>query len=171
MKLIAAVDEHWGIGKNGDLLLRISQDMKRFRMLTTGNVIVMGRKTLESFPNKKPLPNRINIVLSHNTSYQPENCIVINNLPALFQALAHYHNKDIFVIGGGRIYNLLLPYCTEALITKIQHVFPADTYLENLDVNSQWELIASEGESTEKDIAFQYLIYKNTQVSSINGNQ
>ena len=83
MDIIVAVDADWGIGKDGDLLQRISADMKYFREKTTGNVLVMGRKTLESFPNKKPLPNRVNIVLTKNKDYQAEGVVLCHDLAEL----------------------------------------------------------------------------------------
>ena len=104
MDIIVAVDADWGIGKDGDLLQRISADMKYFREKTTGNVLVMGRKTLESFPNKKPLPNRVNIVLTKNKDYQAEGVVLCHDLAELPAVLENYAGKQVFVAGGGTAY-------------------------------------------------------------------
>ena len=109
MDIIVAVDADWGIGKDGDLLQRISADMKYFREKTTENVLVMGRKTLESFPNKKPLPNRVNIVLTKNKDYQAEGVVLCHDLAELPAVLENYAGKQVFVAGGGTVYAQLLP--------------------------------------------------------------
>ena len=119
MDLIVAVDAKWGIGKDGDLLHPISADLKYFRQKTTGNVLVMGRKTLESFPNKKPLPNRVNIVLTNNKNYEAEGVVLCHGIDELPAVLKDYTDKQIFVAGGGTIYEQLLPQCETAYVTKI----------------------------------------------------
>ena len=98
MKLIAAADKNWAIGKDGELLVRISEDMKNFSAMTTGNVIVMGRKTLESFPGGKPLPNRVNIVLTHKKDYNGKGAIVVHSEEELWEELSKYDTESIFVI-------------------------------------------------------------------------
>ena len=118
MNLIVAVDENWGIGKDNELLCRISADMKNFRAVTMGHVLVLGRKTLESFPGKKPLPKRTHIVLTANKAYEAEGVILCHSLEELPAVLADYEDDDIFVIGGGSIYEQLLPQCKKAYITK-----------------------------------------------------
>ena len=159
MDLIVAVDEKWGIGKDGDLLQRISADMKYFRQKTTGNVLVMGRKTLESFPNKKPLPNRVNIVLTTNKNYEAEGVVFCHDMADLPEVLAPYQDKQIFVAGGGTIYEQLLPQCEKAYVTKICNTYPADTVFPNLDENPEWEL-AEKGEMQEENgIRFSFDIY------------
>lgn len=139
MDIIVAVDADWGIGKDGDLLQRISADMKYFREKTTGNVLVMGRKTLESFPNKKPLPNRVNIVLTKNKDYQAEDVVLCHDLAELPSVLENYAGKQVFVAGGGTVYAQLLPQCERAYVTKIYQTYPADTAFPNLDENPDWE--------------------------------
>ena len=111
MNLIAAVDKNWAIGKDNKLLVSIPIDMKFFRETTTGKVVVMGRKTLESFPNGLPLKNRTNIVLTHNANYDGKGAIVVNTMEALLEELKKYNSEDIYVIGGEQIYKALLPYC------------------------------------------------------------
>lgn len=160
MDIIVAVDEKWGIGKDGDLLQRISADMKYFRTKTTGNVLVMGRKTLESFPNKKPLSNRVNIVLTTNKNYEAEGVVLCHDLAELPEILKEYGEKQIFVAGGGTIYEQLLPQCEKAYVTKIYHTYPADTVFPNLDENPAWEL-AEKGEIQEENgIKFSFDVYK-----------
>lgn len=159
MDLIVAVDEKWGIGKDGDLLQRISADMKYFRTKTTGNVLVMGRKTLESFPNKKPLPNRVNIVLTTNKNYEAEGVVFCHDMADLPEVLKPYEDKQIFVAGGGTIYEQLLPQCEKAYVTKIYNTYPADTVFPNLDEHPDWEL-AEKGEVQEENgVQFSFDVY------------
>lgn len=130
--LIAAVDRNWGIGKDNKLLKRIPEDLKRFSQLTRGNIIIVGRKTLESFKDKKPLPDRINVVMTRDRDYTCEGAVVVHDL----EELSNYIDCSAaraYVAGGGSIYDLLLPYCSTALITKIDGEFDADTHLVNLD--------------------------------------
>ena len=159
MRLIVAVDENWGIGKNNDLLCRISADMQYFRKMTTGHTLVLGRKTLESFPNKKPLPNRNHIVLTKNIDYQAEGVTLCNSIEQLQQLLQSYHTNDIFVIGGGSIYTQLLPYCDTAYVTHIQKSFDADTHFPNLDEHPDWVLTQKGVTQQENNIAFSFDIY------------
>lgn len=160
MDIIVAVDEKWGIGKDGNLLQRISTDMKRFRAMTTGNVLVMGRKTLESFPNQKPLPNRVNIVLTANRAYEAEGVVLCHDLAELPQILKEYEGKQVFVAGGGSVYAQLLPQCEKAYVTKIYHTYPADTTFPNLEENPDWELTEKGEVQEEKGIKFSFDIYR-----------
>lgn len=160
MNLIVAVDEQWGIGKDGDLLRRISTDMKHFRAITSGNVLVLGRKTLESFPNKKPLPNRDHVVLTNNLEYQAEGITLCHNIDELPRMLEAFEDKEVFVAGGGSIYEQLLPLCEKAYITKIYDSFPADTYFPNLDELPEWEIV-DEGEVLEDNgVKFSFVLYQ-----------
>ncbi len=133
MKLIVAVDSNWGIGKNNDLLCHLPEDMKNFRKITTGNKVVMGRKTLESFPNGKPLKNRTNIVLSTNEIN--EDIILCHSIDEVLEKC----DENTFVIGGGSIYKQFLPYCNIAYITKIHKDFDADTFFPVID-DTDWKL-------------------------------
>ena len=160
MDLIVAVDEKWGIGKDGDLLHPISADLKYFRQKTTGNVLVMGRKTLESFPNKKPLPNRVNVVLTTNKNYEADGVVFCYDLTDLPEVLKPYEDKQIFVSGGGTIYEQLLPQCETAYVTKIYASYEADTVFPNLDEDPEWEL-AEKGEMQEENgVQFSFDIYR-----------
>ena len=141
MKLIAAIDNHWNIGKDGGLLVHIPQDMKFFREKTMGKVVVMGRKTLESFPGKKPLKGRTNIVLTTDPEYKGTGeLIIVHSLEELSGVLSGYEDDAVFVIGGGSIYRQLLPYCNTAYITKVDVCCEADTSIPDLDEDPDWIL-------------------------------
>ena len=140
MNVIVAADKNWGIGKDNKLLVSIPSDMKFFRTQTTGKVVVMGRKTLESFPNGMPLKNRTNIVLTRNPDYEVKGGVVVHSVEELLEVLKPYEEEDIYVIGGDSIYRLLLPYCRTAHVTKIDFAFEADTYFPNLDEDGSWEI-------------------------------
>ena len=160
MNLIVAVDKNWAIGCNNELLVSIPADMKFFRETTTGHVVVMGRKTLESFPNKSPLKNRTNIVLTSNPNYKVEGAIVVHTLADLLEELKKYNSEDIYVIGGDSIYRQLLPYCDLAHVTKIDHAYQADAFFPNLDELPQWQIIDDSEEQTYFDLEYQFLLYQ-----------
>ena len=160
MNLIAAVDKNWAIGLNNKLLVSIPADMKFFRETTTGKVVVMGRKTLESFPNGLPLKNRTNIVLTSDKSYQVKDAIIVNTMEELKEELKKYPSEDIYVIGGESIYRQLLHYCDTAHITKIDHEYQADTYFPNLDKDPEWEITADSDELTYFDIPYTFVKYE-----------
>lgn len=140
MNAIVAADMHKGIGKNGDLLIHIKADMKRFRELTENRVVIMGRKTLESLPNGKPLKNRTNVVLTRNLDYHPEGCIVVHSIDEIKNGiLKNFNSKDIFVIGGGEIYKQLLSLCDTVYMTYLDRIFDADTFFPELP-GEEWSL-------------------------------
>lgn len=149
MKLIVAVDKNWGIGKNNDLLCHLPDDMKNFRKITMGHKIVMGRKTLESFPEGKPLKNRTNIVLSSNEI--KEDVITCHSIEEVLQIC----DNDTFVIGGGSIYKQFLPYCKEAYITRIHKDFNADTFFPKID-DTKWILTEKSQIMTQNNIDFHF---------------
>lgn len=160
MNLIAAVDKNWAIGKENKLLVSIPADMKFFRETTTGKVVVMGRKTLESFPNGLPLKNRINIVLTSNQDYHVKDAIIVHSLEKLKQELTKYNSEDIYVIGGESVYRALLDECDTAHITKIDYAYEADAYFPNLDEKSEWKITADSEEQTYFDLEFHFLKYE-----------
>ncbi len=160
MNLIVAVDKNWGIGKNNKLLTSIPADMKFFVSKTTGNVVVMGRKTLESFPNKKPLKNRVNIVLTRNPDYQVEGAIVVRNDEELQAELAKYDSEKIFVIGGESIYKKMLNMCDVAYVTKMDYAYDADAHFPNLDEMDNWELAEVGEEETYFDLEYAFCTYR-----------
>ena len=160
MNLIAAVDKNWAIGKNNQLLVRIPMDQKFFRETTTGKVVVMGRKTLESFPNGLPLKNRTNIVLTRNPKYQVKDAIVVHSMEALREELKKYNSEDIYIIGGEQIYKALVDECDVAHITKIEYEYDADAYFPNLDEKPEWKVVADSEEQTYFDLEFYFYKYE-----------
>ncbi|MCF0129532.1 MAG: dihydrofolate reductase [Pseudobutyrivibrio sp.] len=159
MHLIAAVDKNWAIGKKGKLLVSIPDDMKFFRETTKGHVVVMGRKTLESFPNGLPLKNRTNIVLTNDKAYDAHGAIVVHSEKELKQELTKYDSDDIYVIGGGTVYSMLLDDCNEAHITYIDYAYDADTYFPNLEKKDDWVLAEESEEQTYYDLEFYFRRY------------
>ena len=162
MNLIAAVDKNWAIGRNNKLLVSIPDDMKFFRETTTGKVVVMGRKTLESFPGKKPLKNRVNIVLTGDRSYQADGAVIVHDMEELHEELKKYPSEDIYVIGGAEIYEAFLPYCDTAHITWIDYEYMADTWLPDLDKDPDWEVTADSDEQTYFDLCYEFRRYERT---------
>ncbi|MBR4027844.1 MAG: dihydrofolate reductase [Lachnospiraceae bacterium] len=160
MNLIAAVDRNWGIGKNNQLLVRIPMDQKFFRETTTGKVVVMGRKTLESFPNGLPLKNRTNIVLTRNKNFTVKDAIVVYSLEELHEELKKYKSEDIYIIGGEQIYKQLVDECDVAHITKIEYEYDADAYFPNLDEKPEWKITADSEEQTYFDLEFFFYKYE-----------
>ena len=156
MNLIAAVDQNWAIGKNGDQLCYIPADLKRFQALTTGHAVILGRKTLATFPGGRPLKNRRNLVLSRNPDFAPEGAEVFRDLDSLLAAAP----ADAFVIGGESVYRALLAHCDRAYITKIHRAWPADAYFPDLAAGPAWA-VTQEGEALEQDgLTFRYVTYE-----------
>lgn len=160
MNLIVAVDKNWAIGNKNKLLVSIPNDMKNFRKTTTGNVIIMGRKTLESFPQSQPLANRVNIVLTANPNYKVNGATIVHSLDALMEELKQYTEQEIYVIGGESIYRQLLPYCKKAIVTKIDEAYEADTYFPNLDDMEEWQIVEESEEQTYFDICYTFVTYE-----------
>lgn len=159
MKLIVAVDKNWAIGKNNKLMWSIPADMKFFRETTQGNVIIMGRKTLESFPQGQPLKNRVNIVITKNKDYKAKGAIVVHSVEEAVRE-AKKQEGDIFVIGGESIYCAMLSYCDTAYITKIDHAYDADTYFPNLDADKEWRMTKISEEQTCFNLEYYFTVYE-----------
>ena len=138
MNLIVAVDKNWAIGNGNKLLVSIPQDMKFFRETTKGKVVAMGRKTLESFPG----------------------AVIVHTIEQMLAELKKYASEDIFVIGGESIYRQLLPYCSKAYVTRIDHAYDADTHFPDLDVDPQWEMTKISDEQTYFDLEYVFTIYE-----------
>ena len=160
MNLIAAVDQNWAIGNKNQLLVKIPADQKFFRETTTGKVVVMGRKTLESFPNGLPLKNRTNIVLTRDKKYEVKDAIVLHSLEDLREELKKYPSEDIYVIGGETIYRQLLDDCDVAHITKVEFAYDADAYFPNLDELPEWKITADSEEQTYFDLEYYFYKYE-----------
>lgn len=159
MKAIVAVDSNWAIGKDNSLLTHLPGDLKYFKEMTLGKVIVIGRQTLESFPGGKPLPGRTNIVLTTNEDY-PALCEICCSEEELFKCLEGYNPEDIFIAGGEQVYKRFISYCDRAYVTKIKGVFPADRYFPNLDKDCQWEKIYESEPHREKGLEYSFTEYK-----------
>lgn len=157
--MIAAVAENNALGKNNELIWHLPNDFKRFKAVTSGHHIIMGRKTFESFP--KPLPNRTHIIITRQKEYQPEGCLVVDSIEKALEICPK--NEDSYIIGGGEIYNLGLPYADKIDITRVHCDFEADAYFPKINPE-EWELIASEfNKKDEKhlyDYTFQTLVRK-----------
>ena len=160
MNMIVAVDRNWGIGQNNKLLVSIPADMKFFREMTTGKVVVMGRRTLESFPNGLPLANRTNVILTRNQDYNVKNGCVCHTVEETLEELKKYRDQDIFVIGGESVYRQFLPYCNAVHVTKIDHAYQADAFFPNLDEMEEWEITADSEEQTYFDLEYTFLKYE-----------
>lgn len=159
---IVAVDNNWGIGFNGDLLEHIPEDLEYFKQLTTGNIIIMGRKTWESLP-KKPLPKRRNLVITNNTdNYNNTNEVNFFTLSQIKVSLQKDKDKNLnfFVIGGGQIYKELLPICDRVYVTKIfkDHA-NVDTYFPNIELMDNWNCIEQSEIKQYNDISYQFKTY------------
>ena len=163
MNLIVAVDKNWAIGKDNKLLVSIPQDMKFFRETTIGKVVVMGRKTLESFPGGQPLKQRTNIVLTRDKKFTAKDAIIVHDVDELLEELKKYNSEDIYVIGGESIYRQLLPYCDLAHVTKINHAYEADTYFPNLDEKEEWVVTGVSDEQTYFNLEFEFVRYERMQ--------
>ena len=160
MNLIVAVDKNWGIGSNNKLLVSIPSDMKFFRQQTMGKVVVLGRKTLETFPNGLPLQKRTNIILTRDRSFSVKGATVVHDIPELLEELKKYDDDQIYIIGGGTVYEQMLPYCNVAHVTKIEYGFEADTYFPNLDAMDEWEITGESEEQTYFDLEFSFVKYE-----------
>ena len=160
MKAILSADRNWGIGYQNRLLVSIPSDMKFFRQTTTGKVVVMGRKTLESFPNGLPLKNRTNIVLTGNRDYRVKDTVIVHTQEELMKELEKYDPDDVFVIGGESVYRMMLPHCDTVYVTKIDRAFQADTFFPDLDQMEEWELAEEGEEQTCFDLEFCFTTYR-----------
>lgn len=159
MRLIVAVDKNWAIGKDNKLMWSIPADMKFFRETTKGNIIIMGRKTLESFPQGQPLKNRVNIVITRNPDYKVKGAVVVHSVKEAIEEAAK-HEGEPYVIGGESIYRAMLEYCDAALVTKIDHAFDADTYFPDLDADEGWEMTKISEEQTCFNLEYYFTVYE-----------
>jgi dihydrofolate reductase len=162
MKAIVAVDKNWGIGKNNDLLFSIPEDMKFFRQTTKDKIVVMGSNTLRSFPNGNPLKNRVNIVLS--SKLVRDDCIIVDSVEKLLQEIKKYPLDDVYSIGGAMLYKTLLPYCTEALVTKVDADGSATAFFDNLDTLKEWTLQKESDIINSNGLNIKFTTYKNSRV-------
>lgn len=166
MKAIVAVDMNWGIGKDNKLLMSIPDDLQNFKRLTVENIVVMGRKTFESLPGKKALPDRVNIVLSGDPTFDPDNVIVCRGLDHALDMVTYFEqmeSRDTYIIGGSSIYNLFLPYCHSAIVTHISHTFEHDTVFPNLSVNKNWFSCYDEAPKIYDKVSYYVEVFANKE--------
>lgn len=156
MQLIVAVDQNWAIGHQGDQLFYIPADLKRFKELTTGHPVILGRKTLATFPGGRPLKGRVNLILSRNPDFAPEGATVCPDLDTLLAAAP----EDSFVIGGESVYRALLPHCSVAHVTKVDASFEADTWFPNLDKDPHWHITDISQDMEHEGLVFRYVTYR-----------
>lgn len=160
MNMIVAVDSNWAIGNKNQLLVSIPADHKMFRNETIGKVVVLGRKTLETFPGGKPLAGRTNIILSTKADYQVPDAIVVHSIDELLEELKKYETEMVYIIGGETVYRQMLPYSDTVHVTKIDHAYEADAFFPNLDADDEWEITADSDEQTYFDITYSFLKYQ-----------
>ena len=159
MRMIAVQERRGGIGRDGGLLLSLPSDMKYFRSTTMGKTVVMGRKTLESFPGGKPLPKRRNIVLSR-TLDSGEGFEVCRSPEQLMEMLSEEEKKEAFVIGGGEVYKLLLPLTEEAYITEIEAELEADTFIPVFRELKEWTCARRSSAIEENGVTYTFAVYR-----------
>lgn len=160
MNLIAAVDSKWGIGNKRQLLVQIPADQKLFRQETTGKVIVLGHRTLETFPQGMPLAGRTNIILSRDPDFKVKGGSVVHSIEELMEELKAYDSRDVYVVGGESIYQQLLPYCDTAHLTVIDHTYEADAHFPNLETDEEWVQTRESDEQTYFDLAYTFVKYE-----------
>ena len=160
MRAIAAVDRNWAIGNKGQLLVSIPADQRFFRNETIGKTVVLGRKTMDTFPGGRPLKSRRNIILTRDPKYSINDAETVLSIEELLERVKDVKPEEIYVIGGQSVYEQLLPYCDEAYITKIDYEYQADAYFPNLDENDEWKCVSISEEETYWDLEFRHCLYK-----------
>jgi len=165
MNAIVVVDRNWAIGRGGDLLFSLPTDMKRFRALSLNGSVILGRKTLDSFPGGKPLPKRRNIVITHHTDCDREGIEIVANPEAALELAGNMQDENLWVIGGGSIYTALLSRCKRVYLTKVDTAAEApDTFFPNLDKLPGWEVESVSEDIVENGLTFRFVDYVNTKL-------
>ena len=162
---IVHADKEWGIGKGNDMMFSLPKDMKFFRETTMGHTVVMGGNTLRSFPNQKPLKNRVNIVLSRGQVR--DDCVIVRSYDELKTAMKARENEDIFVIGGGEVYRELLPYCHGAYVTKVDAIGGAEVFFPNLDIHPDFVCVEESEPMDDNGLTIRFTKYENKNVKSL----
>jgi dihydrofolate reductase len=157
MIAVAAVDLLGGIGNEGKLLCHLPGDLKHFRHLTERKTVILGRKTLETFPEQKPLPNRENVILTHDENFECENAVVCHSIKEVLEHCAEKNPEDVVVIGGGSVYEQFSSYITKFYLTRIYELFPADTWLR---IHGEWKVTEESQLYEENGTSYQYLTYE-----------
>lgn len=156
MKAIVLVDKDWGIGKDGDQIVYIPGDLKFFREMTMGHPVILGRKTLSTFPGGRPLKGRQNLILSRDPDFSPNGAAVFSSVESLLPAAP----EDSFVIGGASVYEALLDHCDTAYVTMIHESYPADRHFPNLDCRQEWCIVEEGSLQEENGIQFHRVTYQ-----------
>ena len=165
MNCIVVVDQNWAIGCEGGLLFSLPTDMKRFRSLTIDGTVILGRKTLDSFPDGRPLPRRRNIVITRKVDFDREGCEIVPSPQAALEAAAGTEEEQLWVIGGGSVYTALLPKCKRAFVTRVDSAAPeADTFFPNLDKLPGWEVESVSEPVEENGVTYRFVDYINTKI-------
>ena len=158
LSAIVAVCDDWGIGLDGGMVVENREDMRHFVACTTGHPVIMGRKTLESFPGGRPLKNRRNVVLTRDMSFSPEGVEIVRSVEDALATVSD--EEEAWVIGGGQIYELLLPHCSRAVVTRNHCVRPSDTFFPDLDADPAWEVAeVRDGGVTPEGVPFDFVTY------------
>ena len=165
MNCIVVVDQNWAIGCEGGLLFSLPTDMKRFRSLTIDGTVILGRKTLDSFPAGRPLPRRRNIVITRKVDFDREGCEIVPSPQAALEAAAGTEEEQLWVIGGGSVYTALLPKCKRAFVTRVDSAAPeADTFVPNLEKLPGWEVESVSEPVEENGVTYRFVDYINTKI-------
>lgn len=162
MNIILAADRNWAIGKDNDLLIHLPGDLKYFKQMTTGKTVIMGRKTLESLPGGKPLPNRRNIILTRSADFKVSGAEVLNSIEDVLHLIksGNLESEEVFIIGGADIYKQMMPYCDKFYITKIDAELPADKYFVDLDEVDDLKITWTGPIEEYKGTKYQYVLYE-----------
>lgn len=171
MELIVNVAENWGIGYENRLLVSIPADLRRFRQLTEGKTVILGRKTLETFPGGRPLKNRTNIVLTANPDFSAGGAIIVHSRDELLRSISAMPSEQLCVIGGASVYRMLLDYCDAARITKTYVNCKADAFFPNLDELANWKISSQSEILEENGVRFQYVDYVNLTPEALPANR
>ena len=163
MNIIVAVTRRWGIGTGEDLLFHLPDDMKYFRRMTLGKTVIMGRRTLESFPGKKPLPGRRNIVLTRDKGFICEGAEILHSPAEVFSSIEGTNPEDVFVIGGGEIYRLLLPMCQRAYVTHIDADAPATVFFPDLSLLPEWTMASASEPVINNGVSMRFCVYEQSR--------
>lgn len=166
MDMIAAVSENWAIGQKGRLLFNIPDDMKYFREKTLGCAVVMGRKTLDTLPGKRPLEGRTNIIFSSDRELKIDGASIVHDLAELFELIKTLDEK-VYIIGGESVFKMLEPYCEKALITKVEASPEADKFFPDLDSMKNWKLVQSSEKKRYGELTYSFLEYRNTEPAGL----
>ena len=160
MNLVVAVDNNWAIGYQNKLLVKIPADQRFFRNETIHKAVIMGRKTLESFPGGRPLADRLNVVITSDSDYKVMDAAVVNSIEKALEVVKDYNTEDIYIIGGESIYRQMLRLCDTAHVTKIDYNYNADAYFPNLDEMEDWHITGESEEHTYHDLVYNFYRYE-----------